>query len=309
MTAGAPPQAQLIDPTTLKVLATYQLPTAPTPPGTALFQNFGGGGYFFLDQHDRVWTATKTRHIFVLAIRATRFVKVADYDLTRYLNPDQELTSALPDFRGNIWFVSKRGGIVVGVLDPHTGRVRVTHADSEIENSFAVGRDGVYIVSERSMYRFALGRRRPTGRRLACPLSQLRDPQARPGRRRLGHDADDPARRLRRDHRQCRSDGRRRLPDRRQARSRPATRRLPGAGLSQGRERHREFADRERSLADRREQLRLPRVRRAATPTRSRHRGLPASRSTATGAAATASGRRSARARRRSSPSSRPRPG
>jgi hypothetical protein len=157
ITAGAPPQAQIIDPTTLKVLATYQLPTAPTPPGTALFQNFGGGGYFFLDQHDRVWTATRTRHIFVLAIRATRFVKVADYDLTRYLRPDEELTSALPDFRGHIWFVSKRGG-VVGVLDPRTGRVRVTHADAEIENSFAVGRHGVYIVSARSMYRFALRR-------------------------------------------------------------------------------------------------------------------------------------------------------
>jgi hypothetical protein len=157
ITAGAPPQAQIIDPITLKVLTTYQLPTAPTPPGTPLFQNFGGGGYFFLDQHDRVWTATRTRHIFVLAIRAGRFVKVADYDLTRYLNPNQELTSALPDFSGHIWFVSKRGG-VVGVLDPRTGRVRVTHADSEIENSFAVGRHGVYIVSERSMYRFALGR-------------------------------------------------------------------------------------------------------------------------------------------------------
>jgi hypothetical protein len=156
ITASAPPQAQIIDPATLKVLATYELPTAPTPPGTALFQNFGGGGYFFLDQHDRVWTATRTRHIFVLAIHKTRFVKVADYDLTRYLKPDQELTSALPDFGGHIWFVSKLGG-VVGVLDPRSGRVRVTHADSEIENSFAVGRDGVYIVSERSMYRFALG--------------------------------------------------------------------------------------------------------------------------------------------------------
>jgi hypothetical protein len=157
ITAGAAPQAQIIDPTTLKVLGTYQLPTGPAPPGTPLFQNFGGGGYFFLDRRDRVWTATKTRHIFVLAIRGTRFVKVADYDLTRDLKPDQELTSALPDFGGHIWFVSKLGG-VVGVLDPHTGRVRVTHADSEIENSFAVGRDGVYIVSERSMYRFGLGR-------------------------------------------------------------------------------------------------------------------------------------------------------
>lgn len=155
--ATAAPQARIIDPATLKVLATYDLPQAPNPAGTVLYQNFTGGGYFFLHQRDRVWTTTKTRHLFVLAIHGTHFKKVADYNLTRYLRPNQGLTSALPDFRGNIWFVSKRGG-VVGVLNPRTRRVRLTHADSEIENSFAVDRHGVYIVSARSMYRFGLRR-------------------------------------------------------------------------------------------------------------------------------------------------------
>lgn len=154
------PQARIIDPNTLAVLATYDLPQAPNPAGTVAYQNFTGGGYFFLDQHDRVWTTTKTRHLFVLAIHDTTFRKVADYNLTSVLGRNEGLTSALPDFHGNIWFVSKRGG-VVGVLNPKTGRVRVMRADSEIENSFAVGRDGVYIVSEKTMYRFDLG---PGGR-------------------------------------------------------------------------------------------------------------------------------------------------
>lgn len=109
----------------------------------------------YLDQRDRVWTTTKTRHLFVLAVRPGAFSKVADYDLTSVLNPAQGLTSALPAFSGKIWFVSKRGG-VVGLLDPRSGRIRATHADSEIENTFAVGRDGIYIVSEKSMYRFDL---------------------------------------------------------------------------------------------------------------------------------------------------------
>jgi hypothetical protein len=105
-----------------------------------------------------MWVTTRTRHLLVLAVGPAGFTKLADYDLTPTLGSSQGLTSALPDFSGHIWFVSKRGG-VVGVLDPRTGRIHITHADSEIENSFAVGRDGIYIVSEKSMYRFNVGRR------------------------------------------------------------------------------------------------------------------------------------------------------
>ncbi len=154
------PQARIIDPTTLAVVASYDLPAAPAPTGTQAFQNFTGGGYFYLDQHNQVVTATKTRHIVVLDVSQTGFTQVSDYDLSHVLGAQEGITSALPDFAGNIWFVTKRGG-VVGVIDPKTRRIRMTHADSEIENSFAVGRDGVYIVSERSMYRYDLG---PGGR-------------------------------------------------------------------------------------------------------------------------------------------------
>ena len=42
------------------------LPDAPDPPGTHEYQNFSGGGYFFLDDEDRIWVPTKTNHIFVL---------------------------------------------------------------------------------------------------------------------------------------------------------------------------------------------------------------------------------------------------
>ena len=66
------------------------------------------------------------------------------------------ITSALPDFRGRIWFVSKQKG-KVGVLDPRTRRIRVMQLGEEVENSFAVGRDGVYIVSDKRMYRFSAG--------------------------------------------------------------------------------------------------------------------------------------------------------
>jgi hypothetical protein len=154
------PALRLIDPRTLDVLAQYAMPAGlPAPPGTPAFQNFTGGGYFFLDRRDRVWSATKTNHLFVLAeARGGRaFRKVADYDLSSAVSGGERVTSALPDFRGRIWFVTKKDG-KIGTLDPRTRRIRTIRTGEEIENSFAIGRDAVYVVSDRRMYRLSAGR-------------------------------------------------------------------------------------------------------------------------------------------------------
>ena len=58
------PQVRIIDPETLEPIDTYDMPQAPNPPGTKQYQNFAGGGYFFLDQKDRIWVSTKTNHIY-----------------------------------------------------------------------------------------------------------------------------------------------------------------------------------------------------------------------------------------------------
>jgi len=154
----AAPQARVFDPKTLKTIATYDMPDAPNPPGTKFFQNFTGGGYFFLDGMDRIWSATKTSHLQVLAIRdgGHKLVKVADYDLSKALKDDQRISSALPDWQGRIWFVSKKDG-VIGVLDTKTGKINTIQLDEEVENSFAVDKAGVYIASDKRMYRFNAG--------------------------------------------------------------------------------------------------------------------------------------------------------
>jgi hypothetical protein len=159
---GASPQVRVMDPRTLELLATYDMPQAPDPPGTKAYQNFAGGGYFFLDGRDRIWSATKTSHLFVLKVsRDGRSVrKVRDYDLTSVLAPDERISSALPDFSGRIWFVSKRNG-KVAVLDPKTRRIRSIRLGEDIQNSFTVDRRGVYVVSSRRMYRFRAGGGRP----------------------------------------------------------------------------------------------------------------------------------------------------
>jgi hypothetical protein len=158
----APPQLRLIDPQSLEVLATYDMPNAPDPPGTKAYQNFAGGGYFFLDGRDRVWSATKTSHLFVLKVApdGRSITKVRDYDLTGMLEPDERITSALPDFRGRVWFVSKKNG-KVGILNTGTGRIRAIRLGEDIQNSFAVDRRGVYIVSSARMYRFGARNGKP----------------------------------------------------------------------------------------------------------------------------------------------------
>jgi hypothetical protein len=154
----APPTARVIDPKTLEILATYTMPTAPDPAGQKAYQNFAGGGYLFLDAQDRIWSATKTGHLFVLQVApdGRAITKLDDYDLTSVLESDERITSALPDFQGRMWFVSKRNG-KVGILDTHTRKVQAIRLGEDIQNSFAVGRTGVYIVSSKRMYRFHAG--------------------------------------------------------------------------------------------------------------------------------------------------------
>jgi hypothetical protein len=83
---------------------------------------------------------------------------VADYDLSSAVRGDERITSALPDFHGRIWFVTKKDG-KVGVLDTRTRRIRLIRTGEEIENSFAVDRGAVYIVSDKRLYRFRADRR------------------------------------------------------------------------------------------------------------------------------------------------------
>jgi hypothetical protein len=156
-----PVQARIIDPETLEVRASYDIAPA-NPGGAAAFQNFTGGGYFFLDRQDRIWSATKAGHLIVLGQQddGTKLVKVDDYDLTSVLAADEGVTSALPDFKGNVWFVSKTVG-KVGVLNTKTRKIGLVKLGEEVENSFAVDTNATYIASDKRMYRFSLRKGKP----------------------------------------------------------------------------------------------------------------------------------------------------
>lgn len=151
------PQLFMLDPKTLDTLAEFDLPFVPPPTGTDPTQNTAGGAYFFLDNQDRATVATATRHIMIIGETGDRtapgFALQQDFDVSGAVT--DRITSVLPDWQGRLWFVGRYTG-AVNVLDPATGDVHSLLLNEEIENSFAVDKKGVYIVSDKQMYRFGL---------------------------------------------------------------------------------------------------------------------------------------------------------
>src|SRR5579884_4307620 len=152
----------MFDPSTLATLATFMLPPRQSVPSN-IFQDFTGGGYFYLDNKDQVVAATTTHHIYVIAETpgSPGFTLVHDYSLTSVLSASENVTSALPDSNGLLWFVTKTDG-VVGTLNLTTGRIHALRLGNgsrgEIENSFATDQQGgVYIATNRKLYRFGAG--------------------------------------------------------------------------------------------------------------------------------------------------------
>ncbi len=158
------PELYRFDPVTLATLATFSLPPRTTEDVSLnpnLFQDFSGGGYFYLDQAGDVVTGTTTRHVYVIGSVGDTFRLVHDYDLTGVLHQDEEITSQLPDSHGLLWFTARHDG-VVGTLNLGTGAVHVVRLGNgsagEITKSLAVDASGgVYIPTNRLLYRFVAG--------------------------------------------------------------------------------------------------------------------------------------------------------
>jgi hypothetical protein len=156
---------RLLDPDTLDPLASFELPERVVPPGVSPFQSFTGGGYFYVNESNRAVIPTSTGHVVVVALRggddAPRWSLVRDYDVSDVVGPGDAIGSVLPDWRGRLWFVTRREG-VVGVISSLTGKTRTLALGEAIGNSFAVDESGgVYIASDAAMYRFDLRKGRP----------------------------------------------------------------------------------------------------------------------------------------------------
>ena len=244
------------------------MPGRRTRAAPTAFQNFTGGGYFFLDRQDRIWSATKTSHLVVLAERD-------DGDAGSSRSPTT--TSRRAERR--------RAG--------HLGAARLRAAASGSSPRRAArsasstrGRAGSASIAprrgDRELVRGRPGRASTSSPTSACTgfsaarrphrASTGRSPYRTPASQKPGQvDAGSGttptimARRLRRDHRQRRPDERRRLPTGDEAAPRQ-TRTVcevpvfaPGASATEN------SLIAIRPLADRGEQLRLPGPVRART--------------------------------------------
>jgi hypothetical protein len=156
----AGPKLELLDPHSLGLLASFTLPGRVISSKLLnVFQDFGGGGYFYLDNHDRAVIPTTSRHIEIVGETAGAtpgFQLIRDYDLSTVVHAGDEITSVLPDWSGRLWFESFDG--VVGTIDPASGRIRSIDTHEETENSFALDETGgVYIVTIKALYRYDAG--------------------------------------------------------------------------------------------------------------------------------------------------------
>jgi len=160
-------QLELMDPYSLRELASHNLPPRPwywLLQGLMPWQYIGAGMYFFLDDQDRAIVPTTKNTIQVIQTPDANgeFELVREYDLDEYVVPMRwphrdSVAWVLPDWGGEVYWWATTGG-VVGTVDVASGEVHVLRLEDEIiENSFAVAEDGTFILSDRALYRFNLG--------------------------------------------------------------------------------------------------------------------------------------------------------
>jgi hypothetical protein len=153
------PVLALLDPHTLQTLAALPLPPRSLQSLENAFSDFSGGGYFFLDHQDRAVLPTADRHVLEVAITdGPGFAITRDYDLSGQVASGDGIISVLPDWSGRLWFVTRSGQL--GTIDRASGAVHSRALGEGISNSFAVDETGgVFIVSDRALYRFDAGTR------------------------------------------------------------------------------------------------------------------------------------------------------
>jgi hypothetical protein len=150
----------LLDPESLEVLATYPLPPRDISDPLFPYDDTSGATYFVVDDQDRILLADSENAVQIVRYSEDdgEFVQVASYDLSDAVatmdTPARDhVQMTIPDWDGErLWFTTRYG--IVGTIDTGSGAVRTIDLEAEeIENSFAVGEDGVYIVSDHAMYR------------------------------------------------------------------------------------------------------------------------------------------------------------
>ncbi|MFT3923771.1 MAG: hypothetical protein QM778_14660 [Myxococcales bacterium] len=159
------PALRLIDPASLRELAVYKLPrrNVRSLHVRKAMGDTGGGAYFYVDHEDRAVMGTSADEIQVVSVRVNargreHFHVDESMDVSEALQHEghsDHMTAVMPDWQGHYWFAGRYG--TVGVVDPGIAPKFLHLPGEQIENSFSVGPDGVYIVSDHALYRMERG--------------------------------------------------------------------------------------------------------------------------------------------------------
>jgi hypothetical protein len=149
-------ELHLLDPETLETLAMVELPEK------ASFDDNSGGGYFHLDHHDRVLLAPSDETITIYEVvegkQGLAWQVAETHDVSDVLPEGINIHDVIPDWRGNLWFVT--GGGLLGYRNKDTGEFFTYEMEEDgevIQNSFAVDEEGLYVVSTDALYLFRTG--------------------------------------------------------------------------------------------------------------------------------------------------------
>lgn len=164
----------VVDQESLGVLATETVTEGKEDSGkfTDLDIGMGGGVYFVLDNDYNAIVPTlkgKIQYYKIGQGDVPTITKGETYDLSSIVVAPDEIISALPDWNGNLWYVTQ-GGLVGFVNKAHPEPASdtyvqlisedpITHelTNERIGNSFAVDNDGgVFVVSDHALYRFGV---------------------------------------------------------------------------------------------------------------------------------------------------------
>ncbi len=159
-------QLELLDPNTLAELASYDLPPRPWYSifqGVVPWEYLGAGIYFYLDEQDQAVVPTTQNAIKIIQVPegCGEFTLEREYDLSDYVVPmcwpqEDSVAWVLPDWSGEYyWYATTQG--MVGTVNVDTGTIQTHRLEGGeiIENSFAVGEEGAYILSDYAFYRFS----------------------------------------------------------------------------------------------------------------------------------------------------------
>ena len=126
-----------------------------------LYDDTSGGAYFTLDNNNRAIIPTADNEIWIVKFQSGR-EPIINRIAIPGLEESDRLVSIAPTWRyeGFYWFATREGVIGVASLsDVVVARYDMRLAadgltDEIINNSFAVGADGMYVVSSHALYRF-----------------------------------------------------------------------------------------------------------------------------------------------------------